>query len=584
MSPVAIADRSKMSLIAMRRGVNRAVGRLKALVTVLPTMPGRAERLVIAPQDLRTADPTRASEIYSGRFAFAGKIVVCDGHSPFEMIEPSDDWGEELLGFSWLRHLRAADAAITRANARALVDEWITLQGRWSTAAWRSEVVTRRIISWLSQAPLILDDADVRFYRRLMRSLTRQVRYLRSTAGDTQDGVPRLQARIALVYASLCMAGQVRHLRKATRQLVYELERQILPDGGHATRNPGALIDVLIDLLPLAQAYSSRNVAPPTALLNAIDRMMPMLRFFRHGDGNFALFNGMGPTPPDLLATLIAYDDIGGAPVQNAVHSGYQRIEAGQSLVLMDTGRPPPFELSAEAHAGCLSFEFSTKGQRMVVNCGLPAHNKDDWREIARATPAHSTVTFNDTSSCRFLDSGRRTVGAPIVGGPTRVTVNRDREDGGEVVRTSHDGYASRYGVVHQRALYISSDGLSLEGEDIFLPSKGDALPSKVNDLFAIRFHLHPLVRATKIADGRGAMLILPNKDVWNFSAHDDAVEIEDGAFLGGPDGPRRTFQLVIYGEARKQPHIRWSFTYATPAGGGSYARRPRGYEPELPL
>ena len=57
--------------------------------------------------------------------------------------------------------------------------------------------------------------------------------------------------------------------------------------------------------------------------------MMPMLRFFRHGDGTFALFNGMGPTPPDLLATMLAYDDARGTPVANAPHSGYQRIEAG---------------------------------------------------------------------------------------------------------------------------------------------------------------------------------------------------------------------------------------------------------------
>ena len=57
--------------------------------------------------------------------------------------------------------------------------------------------------------------------------------------------------------------------------------------------------------------------------------MMPMLRFFRHGDGSFALFNGMGPTPPDLLATILAYDDARGAPVANAPHSGYQRVEAG---------------------------------------------------------------------------------------------------------------------------------------------------------------------------------------------------------------------------------------------------------------
>ena len=73
----------------------------------------------------------------------------------------------------------------------------------------------------------------------------------------------------------------------------------MLPDGGHISRNPGVLIELLLDLLPLRQAFAARNMAPPPALNNAIDRMMPMLRFFRHGDGNFALFNGMGPTPID---------------------------------------------------------------------------------------------------------------------------------------------------------------------------------------------------------------------------------------------------------------------------------------------
>jgi len=38
------------------------------------------------------------------------------------------------------------------------------------------------------------------------------------------------------------------------------------------------------------------------------DRMMPVVRFFRHSDGSFARFNGMGPTPADLLFTLLAYD------------------------------------------------------------------------------------------------------------------------------------------------------------------------------------------------------------------------------------------------------------------------------------
>jgi uncharacterized heparinase superfamily protein len=301
------------------------------------------------------------------------------------------------------------------------------VHGAWDSVSWQPEILARRITSWLSQAPLILHDADDQFYRRFLRSLIRQVRYLRHTAIEARDGVPRLQALVALTYAALCMAGQARHLRATIRRLVAEVERQIMPDGGHISRNPGALIELLLDLLPLRQAFAARNIAPPPQLNNAIDRMMPMMRFFRHGDGNFAHFNGMGPTRPDVMATILAYDDARGAPLSNTPHSGYQRIAAGPMLLLMDTGAPPPLGVSQEAHAGCLSFELSHDLQRIVVNCGLPGTNRETWRQVARATAAHSTVVFNDTSSCRFLESGsfKRLMGTPIIGGPTDIQVSR---------------------------------------------------------------------------------------------------------------------------------------------------------------
>ncbi len=70
----------------------------------------------------------------------------------------------------------------------------------------------------------------------------------------------------------------------------------------------------------------------------------------------------------------------------------------------MDTGKAPPVAVSQEAHAGCLSFELCAGGQRIVVNCGMPAINRESWRQVARATAAHSTVTFNNTSSYRFRE------------------------------------------------------------------------------------------------------------------------------------------------------------------------------------
>jgi uncharacterized heparinase superfamily protein len=566
-----------------RNAMARASGGSVALSRL---WPGRTDRLIIAPHDLRTADATRAAEVYAGRFVFAGKIVTCHGRSVFDLEPPSEDWEVNLLGFGWLRHLRAADTAITRANARSLVDDWISNPNRKRPIGRRADVLARRVISLLSQAPLVLGDTDGKFYRRYLRGLTREIRFLRYTMLDIPDGVPRLQVLIALCYASLCLANQARHIRTATRKLSDELQRQILPDGGHISRNPGALIELLIDLLPLRQTFAARNVAPPPALLNAIDRMMPMLRFFRHGDGTFALFNGMSGTPSDLLATLLAYDDTHGTPMVNMPHTGYQRLDAGAMTIIMDTGPPPPPNVSHDAHAGCLSFELSSGPSRIVINCGMPATGRDNWRVFARGTPAHSTLTWHGISSCQFVELSamkRLLQGSPIVSGPANVESFREAVTNGMLLTASHDGYLSKFGVIHQRVLMVSHDGTRLDGEDTLTPAPGGRIKGADTD-YALRFHLHPSVKASRLSDARGVMLVLPNRDVWTFEALDDKVELEDSVFLAGNDGPRRTAQIVIKQDSRAASSIRWSFVRSSTSASATTAKRNARREPELPL
>src|SRR5436305_2407526 len=565
------------NMIARASGGSVALSRL---------WPGRTDRLLIAPHDLRTADAPRAAEIYAGRFVFAGKIVTCHGRSIFDLEPPSEEWEVALLGCGWLRHLRAADTARTRANARSLVDDWISNPGRKRPLERRAEVLARRVISLLSQAPLVLGDTDSKFYRKYLRGLTREIRYLRYTMLDIADGVARLQVLIALCYASLCLANQARHIRSATRRLSDELQRQILPDGGHISRNPGALVELLSDMLPLRQTFAARNIAPPPALLNAIDRMMPMLRFFRHGDGSFALFNGMSSAPSDLVATLLAYDDTHGVPMASMPHTGYQRIDAGTMTLIIDTGAPPQPSVSHDAHAGCLSFELSSGPSRIVINCGMPTTGRDNWRPFARGTAAHSTLTYHDTSSCQFVEFSamkKLLQGAPIVSGPVEVESYREVVQNGTLLTTLHDGYMAKFGAIHRRVLMVANDGARIDGEDSLSPPQGARLKGSDAD-FALCFHLHPAVKASRLSDARGVMLVLPNRDVWTFEALDDKVDLEDSVFLAGNDGPRRTAQIVIRQDARQVPSLRWSFIRSTASPAITNARRNARREPELPL
>ena len=221
----------RMAKFALRRAAIKAVSGLIAPFRLFSLSPfrGRIERILIAPQDLRTSDPTAAGDIYSGYFAFAGKILATEGQSPFTAIPPSRAWAETLNGFGWLRDIRAADTALSRANARTLVDDWIKTHGRPNASeAWTRAVIARRLISWISHSPVILDGADRAFYRRFMMSIRRQAAYLWKKSRSIGQEAGRLESAIALTAVALCTNLGLGRKRRVVKHLIKQLQKEIL--------------------------------------------------------------------------------------------------------------------------------------------------------------------------------------------------------------------------------------------------------------------------------------------------------------------------------------------------------------------
>ena len=407
------------------------------------------ERVLIAPPDLRLADPQIATEIYHGRFPLSGHLVETAGQSPFQIEVENLGWQRSLHGFRWLRHMRAAGTELAAANARALVSDWIATHGtRMSGVAWEPATTAKRIIAWLQHSSVVLQGAEFPFYRAFLKSLAMQIRYLRSVVREMPEGEGRLRARIALAFAALSLPAPASALRSATRNLA---------------RGAGARRSCRMAAMSRAIRWPSSNCSPtccrcarpmPTrprrrraALIGAVERMLPALRFFRHQDGSLARFNGMGVTIHERIAAILRHDDTGGAPLLHAPHSGYERLSMGGTTVIADTGLPPPLDVSDAAHAGCLSFEMSSRKQHFIVNAGVDTYGADDFRPLARATAAHSTASLNDTSSARFSHSPRINgiLGAPLIGGPRHVPCERTDTPGVQGFVASHDGYVARF-------------------------------------------------------------------------------------------------------------------------------------------
>ena len=489
----------------------------------------RPRNLEINIQEMWPGDADRGTAIIGGDFTFAGETRQA-AEALWRPKDASPEWLAELHGFGWLADLRAVGGAAGRDSARELVARWIETESGWRAGPWRADVAATRLVNWMTHADFLFTGAQGTFGQLWLDSVARHARHLRHVVVLLDPGVERLTVLKALVYAGLGLALERRRLDKWIAALLPEIEAQIVTDGGHISRSPKVQFAVFRDLT------------------EAIDRMAPMVRFFRHGDGGFGLFNGANEGENWLIDVVLSRAEARGKAVDEATQTGFQRLAANRTLVIVDAGPPPAPAFDAHAHAGALSFEMSVGKQRMIVNCGAYGGPRSDWKLAQRLTAAHSTIGIDDLSSSEILPG-------PLIGArPHSVTVRRNESAGNIWIDARLDGFAGDRALTHRRRLYLSANGSDLRGEDTLTGGAGHK--------FVARFHLHPSVRASLVQDGESVLLRLGDRGGWRFRASGGATSLQESVYLGEGGRTRRGEQIVVSGATQPDnAQIKWAFT-----------------------
>lgn len=480
-------------------------------------------------------------QIYRNRFVLAGQAVTGGTQSIFAkpVLEPA--WLIELHGFAWLAHLEAAGSAMHRAYARTLVLDWMVEARNHPKEAKQPDVAAVRLMALVRHAPFLLKGGGAFFEERFLRLIARETTQMAHEPG-------RIEQALALAYAVTAFESSATFRSHAYERLETAIAEQILPDGGHVSRNPATLLKLLLDLVPLRSAIIAGREPLPQRLHAGLERMLPMLRFFSHGDDGLAVIQGVADPAVREMRAVFGQDTTLGRPVSLATYSGFSRMAHGGATVVTDFGPDA-------ACTGPLAFEFSDGPSRIVVNCGLPADGSKRWIYAASGPAAHNTLSLESYGAEKAQGHF-----SWLTGGARKTEAERRG-----VSETGNFGTFFRGGgvlpgnLLHERDLYLSSAGDDFRGEDRLVRDQASD-PTLTGLPYVLRFHLHPSVKATLSKDGETVMLVLANRTAWRFAAKGCVIDLAESVYLAGLPQPRRTQQIVLKGVIGRHDRVSWAF------------------------
>lgn len=480
-----------------------------------------------------------------------GQALIASQPAFFDDDTALGEGGQKnALTFDSLRDLRAVGSDLARRKAVSMIHEWLQDQEDWDEEAWAPDVLGARLANWIAFFDFYGVAASHDFTKKMIVSMVRQLRHLIHVAPAHLTGVKGLFAIKGLVYGGLALIDGQRALGIALDLLKRQIAAEVLPDGGTIFRNPTVHGDMLRLLIDLRAALRVAQMEIPAELTLAIARMVPALKFFRHGDGGLALFNGAREGSALMLDATLTMAEVKGRALKRLAHMGYERLTAGRSLLLVDAAGPPPRPYDRNAHAGLMSFEFSVGRERLITNCGAQEKHEPAWRRALAATAAHNTMTLSDTNACEVLVEGG------VGHRPRMVDSQRFEQEDVQYIDITHDGYLPRQRIMMQRVLALTEDGDELRGKDILTGASGRD--------FTVRWHLHPDVNVMLAQGGRSALLRTSSGSGWRFRVHGSLGEglgLETSVYCA-KGAPRRTLQLFVTGRTTTAPlFVEWSLT-----------------------
>ncbi len=472
-------------------------------------------------------------QVYYNPNPFLLSIIAPLNDQTFKIsdIDPNIFWFEnkkkntdQMHNFFWLNLL---DRKADHKKLKNIIYIWMIKNSRYKRKIWETSTLSIRIISWILNTDIILNNSTFDFKKKFLDCIIIQTNHLKKNIKFEKNILNKIEILTALILTGLVFKEYEENYNLGIKGMENLVKNFFDSNGFPLSRNPNDLIFFSKYLLFCREIIKDSQKYVPEFLDDIIEKNLNCIQFIQTPSDSLPLFNGATALK---LHQIEKYLTNFKSNKKDTILGGLFRIKHKNHFLLIDIDKPPQKKFSKSYQSGPLSFEYFLDGKKIITNSGFGHHISKKAELLSRLTACQSTLTINETSITRFEKNEmiNSVFGNSIQNSFKSFNITSKNDVDVVGCSASNNGYEKKFGCTHKREIYVDKKNNYLKGTDHILKAK-DGQPIR----YAFRFHINPDLGVVKTMSGNSALIQISKNKSLLFTVNDEDLEIEKSIFLG---------------------------------------------------
>ena len=450
-------------------------------------------------------------------------------------LDPINFWDQncsskekrELHNFLWLSSIDRKDNSST---LRKIITLWNMNNLKYRSLIWETSVISKRVMSWILNADLILKNSNFDFRRNFIESIIIQTNHLKKNLKFEIDHQKKIEVITTLILTGLVFKEYEENYESGIKELEKLTNTFFDEEGFPLTRSPYDLLNFIKHFLLVKEVIKDAQKYVPEYLEDIVEKNLECLKKITTPVNTLPLFNG---SVEDDLSNF--YDYINHFKIKirkSKINSGSIHVlKNKKDVIYFEAGNPPKKNYSSCYQSGPLSFEYFCDENKIITNSGFGVNISNKARLLSRFTSSQSALCLNDTSIVGFEKSKimNKAYGFLIKKDFKIINLEHKNNLDNVMIKAGHDAYLKKYGCLHHRSISLDKINNKVVGRDQISKK---ALNTKIR--YDIRFHLYPGLTAVQTIGGNTLLIQINKNKALLFSTKEKNLKIEKSIFFGG--------------------------------------------------